>query len=113
MMMHLPTRDRLFIASLLATAISMPGLRAQTPGPGGSAVIQVEAREVVVDVTVTGAKASPASGLTAKDFSVWEDGKAQKIVSVSSASADSETLQKHFVLYLDFDSMPIGNQRAS
>ena len=89
------------VRALLVIAVA-PLLHAQ--------VIQVETREVPVDVTVTGKKAGE---LTAKDFSVWEDGKPQKINSVTSAAASAERTIKHFVLYFDFTAMPVPDQAAS
>ena len=74
-------------------------------------VIRVESREVLVDVTVT-AKGD-TSNLTAKDFSVWEDGKQQKITSVTRAAADREAGPKHFVIYLDFSMLPLDLQGQS
>ncbi|HVW11409.1 MAG TPA: VWA domain-containing protein, partial [Bryobacteraceae bacterium] len=71
-------------------------------------VIRAEAREVLVDVTVT-AKGD-TSNLTAKDFSVWEDGKQQKITSVTRATAASDAAPKHFVIYLDFSMLPLPRQ---
>jgi VWFA-related protein len=87
---------------------AVPLLRAQAPP-----IIRAEAREVLIDVTVTGRKAGSATDLTAKDFSVWEDGKQQKINSVSSAAADPEASQKHFLLYFDFNAMQQEDRVAS
>ncbi|HVY93471.1 MAG TPA: VWA domain-containing protein, partial [Bryobacteraceae bacterium] len=71
-------------------------------------VIRVESREVLVDVTVTGK--GDTSNLTAKDFSVWEDGKQQTITSVTRAAADSDAGPRHFVIYLDFSMLPYPRQ---
>ena len=73
--------------AILAVGI-VAGLQAQTPGDNRPAVIRAEAREVLVDVTVTGRKSVPTGDLAATDFSVWEDGKLQKINAVSIAGAD-------------------------
>jgi hypothetical protein len=89
-----------------------PFLPAQTQTDSGSPVIQVESREVPVDVIVTG-KAAGAVKLTAKDFSIREDGKAQKINSVEPAAADPATSLKHFVLYFDTSAMTMADQQAS
>ena len=90
----------------LGTALLIASL-AHAQGP----VIRTEVKEVLVDVTVTNKK--PGTELTAKDFSIWEDGKAQKINSVSSAGEDPETTQKHFVIYLDFGMMQLSDQALS
>lgn len=76
-------------------------------------VIRTEASEVVVDVTVTGKNLAPGS-LAEKDFTIQQDGKTQKINSVlftgGAANADPDTSRKHFVVYLDFTTMPITDQ---
>ncbi len=74
-------------------------------------VIRVETREVLVDVTVTGK--GDISNLTAKDFSISEDGKQQKITSVTRAAADKDAGPKHFVIYLDFSMLPVELQSKS
>ncbi|HEY4085349.1 MAG TPA: VWA domain-containing protein [Bryobacteraceae bacterium] len=74
-------------------------------------VIRVETREVLVDVTVTGK--GDTSNLTAKDFSVSEDGKQQKITSVTRAATNKDAAPKHFVIYLDFSMMPAALQSQS
>ena len=90
--------------------IAAPELHAQTADP---AIIRAEAREVLIDVTVTTKKGVSAGDLTAKDFSIWEDGKPQKITSVSSAAADPETAQKHFVLFFDYSTLSLSDQAAA
>jgi len=94
-------RTRIVFAIVVMSGL----LRAQT--------IRVETREVPVDVSVSSKNGQPVSGLSAKDFSVWEDGRPQKINSVTGASDDPETVLKHFVLYFDFSSMPLGDQIVS
>jgi len=74
-------------------------------------VIRVESREVLVDVTVTGK--GDTSNLTAKDFSVAEDGKQQKLTSVTRLAAEKDAGPKHFVIYLDFAMMPFNLQSQS
>ena len=101
------------LAFAIAALTFAPFLRAQIQSDAGSAIIHVETREVPVDVTVTGKKGSAAGEMTAKDFSIWEDGKPQKINSVVAASANPETSLKHFVLYFDFSTMPMSDQIES
>jgi VWFA-related protein len=96
-------------AGLILCGIAALGI-AQTEA--GSPVIEVESREVPVDVIVTG-KAAGAVKLTAKDFSIREDGKLQKINSVEPKAADPETSLKHFVLYFDTSAMTVTDQQAS
>jgi len=86
-----------------------PFLPAQTQTDAGSPVIQVESREVPVDVIVTGKAGRPVK-LTAKDFSIREDGKLKKINSVVPATANPETSLKHFVLFFDTSAMTIADQ---
>lgn len=91
-------------------------LCAQTPTDPASgvvsskdAIIRVQTNEVVVDVGVSGKGAVPGS-LAAKDFSVFEDGKPQKINSVSSGTSDPETADRHFVLVFDFTTLSFSTQ---
>lgn len=74
-------------------------------------IISVETREVLVDVSVTGRK--DTAPLTAKDFSITEDGKPQKINSVSAGASDPDRSQKHFVLMFDFAALLPEDQAAS
>ena len=97
-------------AAALAIAF-IPAAMAQTPGGGSPVVIRTESQEVLVDVTVTGKQGIPVTGLAAKDFSVWEDGRQQKISGFSATAADPEASRKHFVLYLDFSSLDLTQQR--
>jgi VWFA-related protein len=61
-----------FISELHAAA---PPAASQTDPP----VYKTHARDVVVDVVVTGSKDEPVQGLRAQDFVVIEDGKPQKV----------------------------------
>jgi VWFA-related protein len=69
---------------------------------------------VLVDVTVTDKRGNPVSGLTQKDFRVWEDNKEQVISSFSvegSASVKAGAPRRYLVLF--FDDTTIGlNDRA-
>jgi len=53
----------------------------------GAQVIHVDAREVVVDVTVTDGKGAPVQGLTKDDFSITDEGKPRAITSFAVATA--------------------------
>ncbi len=96
----------------LATTFASGGW-AQSPSDESSAIIRVETREVPVDVTVTGRRSGPQGELNARDFSVWEDGKPQKINSVIPVVSDPRAVFKHFVFYFDFNTMPLQDQVAS
>lgn len=86
---------------LLWITAAVPHARAQTPAGGtGPAIIHADVSEVIVEVAVTGKKGSQRRGLTAKDFSIWEDGKKQIIRSCSAGADTPESLEKHIVLYI-------------
>jgi VWFA-related protein len=57
------------------------------PSAPGGAVLEVNARLVVLDVVVTDAGGTPVDNLSAKDFQVFEDGKLQTIRSLEPPSA--------------------------
>ncbi len=93
----------------LAFLACVPLAMAQEPP-----IIHAEVKEVLLDIAVSGRSgAVAASDLTAKDFSVWEDGKPQKITSVSSVAGDPEASQKHFVIYFDFSGMQADDRVTS
>ena len=94
--------------AFLVAAVLASLVQAQSP------IIRTEVREVVIDVTVTGKKGATSAGeLNAKDFSIWEDGKQQKINSVSSVAGDPEASLKHFVLYFDVGAMSVSDKQTS
>jgi VWFA-related protein len=89
-------RKLLAVGALLATAAVAPpyGSRARAQNakaqssqngqavmPPGAPVIKVQAPSVVVDVIVTDKKGRPVPGLTAADFTVYENNQPQKIVT--------------------------------
>lgn len=93
----------------LAILACVPFAAAQQPP-----IIHAEAREVLIDIAVEGKNGAAANGdLTAKDFSVWEDGKSQKITSLYSVASDPEASQKHFLIYLDFSGMQVEDRVAA
>ena len=75
--LHSPSMARISRAALLAlVAITLP-VRAQSPAPqptfrGGTDLVQV-------DVSVLDGKRHPVRGLTAADFSIFEDGQPREI----------------------------------
>lgn len=82
------------VRSILLTIIALalaPGLFAQTPKPTATPtkldddVIKVSSRLVVVPVSVTDASGAPLTGLTAPDFKIAEEGRAQTVDSVGAA----------------------------
>jgi len=75
----------LFFFSFFAASLTMSA-QAPTPTPKvDDDIIKVESRLVVVPVSVTTADGQPVLGLTAADFTIAEEGKAQKIENLGSA----------------------------
>jgi Ca-activated chloride channel family protein len=73
---------------LVAILVCSFAALAQTPTPKSKVdddVIRVSSRLVVIPVSVTDASGQAVTGLTAKDFHVAEDGKAQIIDSLGNA----------------------------
>ncbi len=67
---------------MLSCAFSMAAQDDTGPPPAGnSLVLKKTVNRVIVDVVVTDGNGHPVRGLTGKDFSIQEDGKAQKILS--------------------------------
>jgi VWFA-related protein len=88
-------------------AIAAGSARAQ---PGTT--IQTETRMVLVDVTVTDKKGNPVSGLTQKDFRVWEDNKEQVISSFSvetAATVKAGAPGRYLILFFDDTTMGLSD----
>ncbi|TCK70762.1 VWFA-related protein [Acidipila rosea] len=71
-------------AWLISAVVALLGIsRAQPPqsSPQTLPVVEASARAVTLDVVVTSKGGVPVNGLTAKDFSIFEDGIPQKIAS--------------------------------
>ena len=67
-----------------------PGQNQASPAADSSTpVFKAETRLVLVDTVVTDKKGNYISGLTAKDFKVWEDDKEQPIKSFSAESGSA------------------------
>jgi Ca-activated chloride channel family protein len=80
---------------------------AQTPKPtpppaaqDDGEIIKVSSRLVVVPVSVTDAAGQPVLGLTAKDFRISEEGRAQQVENVS----DAEKVPLEIALLIDVSS---------
>jgi len=75
----------------------------------GDAVIRTETRVVLVDAVAVDKKNQFVRDLAQKDFRLWEDGKEQKIASVSleSAGMSPERSNKHYIAML-FDTSTAG-----
>ena len=92
-----------FRATVLAAAITLLianplcGQQNSQPSPnsasegqsGDQYTFKLNVNRVVVDVVVTDQNAKPVRGLTKQDFSIYEDGKPQNIVSFDMHSLDS------------------------
>jgi Ca-activated chloride channel homolog len=72
----------LVLSFLAATAVAQTAT--PTP-PDDGEVIRISSKLVVVPVSVTNEAGLPVTGLTAQDFRLAEDGRAQEIENVSSA----------------------------
>ena len=68
------------------------------------AVIRTETKVVLVDVVVTGKKGVYPSDLAAKDFHVWDNGKEQKIDSVTHGAGGNASASQtdYVILMLDY-----------
>ena len=69
----------LFLFLALTTSAQQVGQNAPPPGPNGTQKIAVTTQMVIELVSAKDKKGNPIKGLTAKDFTLTEDGVAQKI----------------------------------
>lgn len=77
------------ISLLLLVSVALLPLQAQQPvQPTPDDVVRISTNLVQIDALVTDKSGNPAKDLTAADFEVFQDGKAQKIVSVSFVNTD-------------------------
>src|ERR1035437_4021734 len=87
--------------------------QASPPADSSTPVFKAETRLVLVDTVVTDKSGNYISGLTAKDFKVWEDDKQQPIKSFSAesgSSAPSENHRHYLVLLFDNSTMSFADQ---
>ncbi len=87
--------------------------QASPPTENAPPVFKAETRLVLVDTVVTDKSGNYISGLTAKDFKVWEDDKPQQIKTFSSESgstAPSDSHRHYLVLLFDNSSMDFSDQ---
>jgi VWFA-related protein len=76
-------------------------------------VFKAETRLVLVDTIVTDKKGNYITGLTAKDFKVWEDNKEQPIKSFSAeagSAVPSEDHRHYLVLLFDNSTIDLSDQ---
>src|ERR1700689_1656554 len=69
----------IFLLFALTTTAQQVGQNAAPPGPNGTKKIAVTTQMVIELVSVKDKKGNPIKGLTAKDFTLTEDGVAQQI----------------------------------
>jgi VWFA-related protein len=62
---------------------------AEAQKPGGDLVLKSTVNRVILDVVVTDSNGRPVRGLTAKDFSVAEDGRPQEVLAFDVHSLDT------------------------
>ena len=105
----------LFLAMPILAGAQSSGT-AQSNGEPDQTTIRSVARRVVVDVVVTDSQGKPVHGLSARDFSVFEDGAPQEVLSFDSHSrkTDVEFVPPHLpVLPPDwFVNLPSGPERG-
>jgi VWFA-related protein len=68
-----------------------PALSAAQKAAAGDLVLKSTVNRVILDVVVTDSNGRPVRGLTAKDFSVAEDGRAQEILAFDVHSLETAT----------------------
>ena len=83
-----------FVMALAGSALAQTGT-----------IIQTETRVVLVDAVVTDKKGGYVSGLTQKDFRVWEDNKEQRISSFSAEASQGPSQKRYLVLFFDETTM--------
>jgi len=82
----------LLAGPLLAQQNLQPSGNPQSPAPQESSpqfVLKQNVNRVIVDVVVTDSNRKPVRGLTRRDFSIYEDGKPQDILTFDVYSLDS------------------------
>lgn len=79
-----------FATALLLVSLSGAQQSAAPPAAGNTPVLRTAANLVLVDVVVT-KDGKPVQGLTAQQFHILEDGKAQRIVTFDEHRADDTT----------------------
>ena len=88
--------------ALVGSALAQPGT-----------IIQTETRVVLVDAVVTDKKGNYVSGLTQKDFRVWEDNKEQRTSSFSAEASQGNSQKRYLILFFDETTMaPLDRSRA-
>ncbi len=76
-------------------------------------VFQSESKVVLVDAVVTDRSGEHVRGLTAKDFRVWEDNKAQTIGSFSVGADSSASEPRRLVLFFDNAGLSAADQAGA
>ncbi len=74
-------RARVLLTAVLMTCCGHQFAQTAEKPESSGTVIRKSVRQVIVDVVVTDSNKKPVRGLTRKDFSVSEDGSAQRILS--------------------------------
>jgi len=95
-----PLKTIIFSSLLITVSSVIAVAQTATPTPvikEEEGVIKVDSRLIVIPVSVTNANGEPVTGLTAKDFTIQEEGKAQIIDSLGNA----ETVPLEIALLFD------------
>jgi VWFA-related protein len=94
MMVRSPRSGPVLVAGVVAAAVlGVSARQAPTPAPQGQTapqqpVFRTGADVIRLDVSVLDKKRQPVRGLSVADFTVLEDGKAQRVVAVSEITHD-------------------------
>jgi VWFA-related protein len=83
-------RSRAFQSAIIFIPFVLCAQQRIDPAPeiSGKTTIKTEVRQVLLDVVVSNNENHPVSGLQAEDFSIFEDGKAQQILSFEPHTAE-------------------------
>ena len=84
---YIPTSCLSFLLAFLFAATAFG--QSPTPTPDSDDVVKITTKLVQVDVVVTDKKGAQVRDLTAADFELLQDGKAQKIMGFSYVNVDS------------------------
>ncbi|SPE25537.1 exported hypothetical protein [Acidobacteriia bacterium SbA2] len=79
-------------AALLAAQTNSNQSGSQKRPESGVLVLKQKVRRVLVDIVVRDSNGKPVHGLTAKDFSVTEDGRSQNVVSFEEYKLDAPSI---------------------
>jgi VWFA-related protein len=88
------THTKSAVAAFSLSILLLAAVRAQSPAPSNNttAVIHVESRRVLEDITVSDSQGHPLQGLKQSDFRIFEDGVEQQIASFEEIRQDASAV---------------------